>query len=61
VKEIVMRVDKKKSLLEAFKETVIDEFDRKLIEAYAENLDSNDLARAFVEQLSTEVACEDEA
>lgn len=55
-----MTIDRKRSLLEAFEQTLTDEFDRNLVEAYANNLDYDDLEQTFREQLSSEVACEDE-
>jgi len=55
-----MTIDRKKSLLEDFKQTLADKFDRNLVEAYAKNFDYDDLDQTFREQLSKEVACEDE-
>ena len=55
-----MTIDRKRSLLEAFKQTLTDEFDRNLVEAYSKNLDYDGLDETFREQLSREVACEDE-
>jgi len=53
-------IDNKRSLLEAFEQTLADDFDRNLVEAYAKSLDYYDLEQTFREQLTREVACEDE-
>ena len=55
-----MTIDRKNSLLEALKQTLTDESDKVLIEAYAENLDYDDLERTFREQLIEQVDREDE-
>ena len=55
-----MTIDKKKSLLEALKQTLTDEFNKGLIETYAEDFNYNDLEQAFREQLIEEVNREDE-
>jgi len=55
-----MTIDRKKSLLEDLRETLTEEFDKGLIDAYVENFDYRDLERTFVEQLIEEVKQEDE-
>ena len=55
-----MTIDRKKSLLEALKQTLTDEFNKGLIETYAEDFNYNDLEQAFREQLNEEVSSEDE-
>jgi len=55
-----MAIDRKKSLLEDLRETLTEEFDKGLIDAYVKNLDYRDLERTFVEQLIEEVKKEDE-
>jgi len=55
-----MTIDSKRSLLEAFMQTALDEFSRDLVKAYAENLDYNDLERTFRDQLTKEMSHEDE-
>jgi hypothetical protein len=55
-----MAIDRKKGLLEALKETLTDEFNKGLVETYAEDFDYNDLERTFREQLIEEVSSEDE-
>ncbi|GAI61155.1 unnamed protein product [marine sediment metagenome] len=55
-----MTIDRKKSLLEALKQTLMDEFNKGLLETYAEEFDYNDLEQAFREQLIEKVSSEDE-
>jgi len=55
-----MTTGRGRSLLEAFEQTLADKFDRNLVEAYAKNLDYDDLEQTFREQLSQEVAYENE-
>jgi len=55
-----MTIDRGRTLLEAFKQTLSDEFDRDLIEAYAKNLDYDDLDRTFRDQLAEEMSHKDE-
>jgi len=55
-----MTMDSERSLLEDFKQTVPDEFNRDLVEAYAKNLDYDDLEKAFLDQLTKEASHEDE-
>ena len=55
-----MTIDSKKSLLEALKQTLTDEFNKGLIETYTENFNYNDLEQTFREQLIQEVSREDE-
>lgn len=55
-----MTIDRKKSLLEALKQTLTDEFNKGLIETCAEDFDYNNLEQAFREQLIEEVSREDE-
>jgi hypothetical protein len=60
MKEEGMTIDRKKSLLEALKQTLTEEFNKGLIETYAEDFDYNGLEQAFREQLIEEVSREDE-
>jgi len=60
VKEKGMTIDRKKSLLEALKQTLTDEFNKGLIETCAEDFEYNNLEQAFREQLIEEVSREDE-
>lgn len=55
-----MAVDSRKSLLEVLKQTLTNEFDRDLVDAYAKTFDYNDLERTFREQLVKEVRRDDE-
>jgi len=55
-----MTIDRKKSLLEALKQTLTDEFNKGLIESCAEDFDYNNLEQAFREQLIEEMSREDE-
>lgn len=55
-----MTINSERSLLEAFEQTVLDKFNRVLVEAYAKNLDYDDLERTFRDQLFEEVSDEDE-
>jgi hypothetical protein len=48
-------MDRKKSLLEALKQTLTDEFNKGLIETYTENYSYNDLEQTFREQLIEKV------
>jgi hypothetical protein len=56
-----MTIDRKRSLLEALAQTSTDEFDKALIEAYAENFSYEDLEQTFREQMIQEVSRENEA
>jgi len=60
VKKEGMTIDRKKSLLEALKQTLTDEFNKGLIETYAEDFNYNDLEQAFREQLNEEMSHKDE-
>ena len=60
MKEKGMTIDRKKSLLEALKQTLTDEFNKGLIETCAEDFEYNNLEQAFREQLIEEVSREDE-
>ena len=60
MKEKGMTIDRKKSLLEALKQTLTNEFNKGLIETCAEDFDYNNLEQAFREQLIEEVSREDE-
>lgn len=55
-----MSVDSKRSLLEAFRQTLTDESAKDLVQAYAKGFDYQDLERVFLEQLLRETPGEDE-
>lgn len=63
-KEKGMAMDRKRSLLQDLKQTLKDEFAKKLVEAYAESFDYTALEKAFVgqlERLIKETSNKDEA
>lgn len=55
-----MTIDNEKSLLEDLKQTLTDDFDKCLIQAYAKSFDYDDLERTFREQLTEEAGHHDE-
>lgn len=55
-----MATDVKESLVKDLVQTLTDDFDKSLIQAYAERFDYGDLERTFREQLTKEVSRDDE-
>jgi len=60
IKDIEMTTDYRKTLLKDLEQVVEDDFNKELIEAYADALDYNDLEQTFREQLIKEVSGVDE-